>query len=796
MRAKLLRLSYLLTFLHLQFSYHFKIFSFINQISRVASWQQRKVSSRFLMSSMITSTNLKLEKPLLDDRIFEQFTLPNGILVTTVSDTRSEKSSCSLAVRVGASSDSLPGLAHITEHAVFLGSQKYPVENEYKKFLNKNGGGSNGGTSMEQTVYKFYVNAPEFDGALDIFSQFFKSPLFETQAITREINAVDAEDAKNRILENRRFLQVLKHQILPTSDYSKFSTGNLRTLAFNELTTYGEGLSQKIRDFHQKYYRPREMAVSLVGPQTSEQLKQLAHNHFADISSFDLTSSEVINSLDTLQSAPKEEQSSVFKNSRHQVIRIKPIRDLRDLSIIWQFPYSKFKYKENPSHLLSFLLNYKGEGSLFAYLQDQRYATSLSANIRTHFPEFTLFEVSLSLTKEGLNDYEKIVSAVYDYLELISTHLSKDGTSGGDGDHLTRLWEEMKAIRKINFLFEEKASPYETSPELAESMLEYPLHEIMSAGRLLNDFPRKDFQIYLDKMLNEPSYVILRSKDFDHLPNDEIYKIDEFMKKFEELQNKDELEQWKREGNYFEKFRVWMDTWQKGQQQKENEKSSFIEYEPYYGVPYEVTSFNLLELRSRATVTHEKTFQLPSVNPFISYDLLEYDKILAERKQVCSEIGVNHQSNSENIQEKEMDWNINSAKLGIHHNSETQLKPLQSSPPKLLARFHKDTSTVEKFDVLQETDPSSSIIRNALWFSKDEIYETPKSTVFFLFKTPASGNRMILCVEVNCFIVPSLIDEVHPVSSLITSIFDQMMIRKYYPSSVAGLSHGFSLGQQ
>ena len=38
------------------------------------------------------------------------------------------------------------GLAHFTEHAVFMGSHKYPIENAYKQFINQNGGRTNGGT--------------------------------------------------------------------------------------------------------------------------------------------------------------------------------------------------------------------------------------------------------------------------------------------------------------------------------------------------------------------------------------------------------------------------------------------------------------------------------------------------------------------------------------------------------------------------------------------------------------------------------------------------------------------------
>lgn len=101
-----------------------------------------------------TSMEHRIEKSLSDDRVYHQFVLPNSIPVTVVHDRKSEKSSCSLGVRVGAAMDPLPGIAHITEHAVFLGSQKYPVENEYKNFLNQNGGSSNAGTG---TVVQYNV---------------------------------------------------------------------------------------------------------------------------------------------------------------------------------------------------------------------------------------------------------------------------------------------------------------------------------------------------------------------------------------------------------------------------------------------------------------------------------------------------------------------------------------------------------------------------------------------------------------------------------------------------------------
>ena len=54
-----------------------------------------------------------------------------------ISDSETDKSSAALDVHVGHLSDpwELPGLAHFCEHMLFLGTTKYPEENEYNKFL-------------------------------------------------------------------------------------------------------------------------------------------------------------------------------------------------------------------------------------------------------------------------------------------------------------------------------------------------------------------------------------------------------------------------------------------------------------------------------------------------------------------------------------------------------------------------------------------------------------------------------------------------------------------------------------
>ena len=120
-----------------------------------------------------------------------------------------------MAVRVGhlCDPDSVPGLAHFCEHMLFLGTEKYPDENEYNPYLSSHGGSSNAFTDTEDTNYYFDINSDHFEGAVDRFAQFFISPLFTESATSRELKAVDSENSKNHQNDAWRSYQLLKRWV-------------------------------------------------------------------------------------------------------------------------------------------------------------------------------------------------------------------------------------------------------------------------------------------------------------------------------------------------------------------------------------------------------------------------------------------------------------------------------------------------------------------------------------------------------------------------------------------------------
>jgi insulysin len=296
------------------------------------------------------SISMSLEKPLCDSREYDQIRLSNGIIATLIRDITLARSSCALAVNVGASADPVdfPGLAHFTEHMLFLGTEKYPKENHYKDFLNSNGGSSNASTSMEQTVYKFDVNHSQFAPSIDIFSHFFRNPLLGANSAGREIKAVDAEDAKNRTVDGRRTLQILKCLIHPSSAYCKYSTGNIHTLAKGDADSNSEYVREAMVKFYERWYRSEQMGVALVGPQSLAELKSLAVENFSDIrhrvSSDVFASADKVyiagsgdHAADSAPASPSPEPTYPFKTGGVAVYT-NPVAEINRVDILWGMP--------------------------------------------------------------------------------------------------------------------------------------------------------------------------------------------------------------------------------------------------------------------------------------------------------------------------------------------------------------------------------------------------------------------------------------------------------------------------
>lgn len=262
-----------------------------------------------------------IAKSQQDNRDYRGLKLANGLKVLLISDPSTDKAAAALTVDVGHMSDpdNLPGLAHFCEHMLFLGTKKYPNENAYSTYLSENGGTSNASTFADNTKYYFDVVPNKLEGALDRFAQFFIAPLFTASATDREINAVNSEHEKNLATDVWRIRQVNKSLADPKHPYSKFGTGNEKTLK-DDPKQLGIDVRDELLKFHEKWYSANIMCLSVYGKENLDELEAMIVSRFSEIINKDVES-------------PKWPHHPFLPEHHGTKILIVPIKDSRTLTL-------------------------------------------------------------------------------------------------------------------------------------------------------------------------------------------------------------------------------------------------------------------------------------------------------------------------------------------------------------------------------------------------------------------------------------------------------------------------------
>merc|ERR1711871_867127 len=72
-----------------------------------------------------------------------------------------------------------------------------------------------------------------------------------------------------------------------------------------------------------------------------------------------------------------------------------------------------------PLRYFSTLYGHEGENSLLSYLASEGLASALMAGEDHRLRAFTAFSVQITLTDKGIEDYQKVIEAVFKYSENI-----------------------------------------------------------------------------------------------------------------------------------------------------------------------------------------------------------------------------------------------------------------------------------------------------------------------------------------------------------------------------------------
>ena len=397
-----------------------------------------------------------------DSREYRYLTLPNQMTVVLVSDPAVDKAAASLDVEVGSAQDpaSREGLAHFLEHMLFLGTEKYPQPDSYQAFISAHGGQHNAYTSFNNTNYFFDIDPAYLDEALDRFSQFFIAPLFTDAYVEREKNAVNSEFTSQLKSDQRRLLDVFQQVVNPAHPFSQFSVGNLDTLS----STPDSPVRDDLLAFYQRYYSSNVMSLAVVGPQSLDELSDMVMKRFTEV-------------VDRRVELAPLSQPLFLPGTLPEMLSVRPAAQVRSLSLDFPIPDITPYYREKPLMVLGHVLGNEGEGSLLSWLKEKGWSEGLSAGEGFRYRGGGLFNVTIQLTKEGVVHRDAIIAAVYQAINTLQ-----------DQSQWQRLYDELAALSRQHFLFQESGSPTELAMTLARSAQEYPASDILVAPYLMERF--------------------------------------------------------------------------------------------------------------------------------------------------------------------------------------------------------------------------------------------------------------------------------------------------------------------
>jgi len=209
------------------------------------------------------------------------FSLPNGLQVVVIEDSRAPVVVHMLWYRVGAA-DEAPGesgLAHFLEHLMFKGTETL-APGEFSSTVAANGGSDNAFTSWDYTAYFQRVASDRLGLMMQMEADRMKNLRLTQEDVDTERDVVIEERNQRtdsnpgaRFAEQRRAVQFLNHP------YRRPIIGWRHEI---------DALSREAAlTFYEKYYAPNNAVLVVAGDVTADQVRALAEQHYGPLTPSD-----------------------------------------------------------------------------------------------------------------------------------------------------------------------------------------------------------------------------------------------------------------------------------------------------------------------------------------------------------------------------------------------------------------------------------------------------------------------------------------------------------------------------
>jgi len=211
---------------------------------------------------------------------FEKYTLENGLTVILNEDRSDPIAAVAILYHVGSSreSEGKTGFAHLFEHMMFQKSENVG-EDQLFKLIQGAGGDLNGGTGFDNTVYFEVIPKNALEMVLWLESD--------------RMGYLENTVTKSAFVNQQNVVQNEKRQSVDNAPYGHEDALILKTLypkghpyswdVIGEMEDLTNATVDDVKDFHRKFYNPRNATLVISGDIIKEEVKALVDKYFAEI---------------------------------------------------------------------------------------------------------------------------------------------------------------------------------------------------------------------------------------------------------------------------------------------------------------------------------------------------------------------------------------------------------------------------------------------------------------------------------------------------------------------------------
>ena len=204
--------------------------------------------------------------------------LPNGLRLVTVDTGFPNIVAVYTVVRAGARNEvehGKSGYAHLFEHLMFRGSEHYTPQ-QRDEILKRAGADDNAYTTDDRTVFHEVFSKEDLDTIMQLNADTFQHLKYSPDAYKTETKAVLGEFNKNSSNPSEKLFEVLRASAYRKHTYEHTAMGFIKDIE-DMPNQYDYSLQ-----FYQRYYRPENIVIMVVGDVQHDQTLAIVKKYFGD----------------------------------------------------------------------------------------------------------------------------------------------------------------------------------------------------------------------------------------------------------------------------------------------------------------------------------------------------------------------------------------------------------------------------------------------------------------------------------------------------------------------------------